>query len=101
MIDLEKARREETRWRILKGLDAGRPYGVSESILLNLLADINLPVTQVALRRELVYLRNRELLTIQGEDDGEWLAELTHYGVDVVEYTISCKPGIARPKRSR
>jgi hypothetical protein len=27
------------------------------------------------------------------------LAELTRYGVDIVEYTIACEPGIARPKK--
>ena len=101
MIDLEKARREEIRWRILKGLDAGRPYGVAESILLNLLTDINLAVSQNELRRELDYLEDRKLVTISGKEDGEWLPDMTRYGIDVVEYTVSCEPGIARPPKNR
>jgi hypothetical protein len=28
-----------------------------------------------------------------------WSAELTHHGVDIVEYTVDCFPGIARPPK--
>lgn len=98
-IDMERANREEIRWRILRALDAGRPFPVSETIILRTLQDIDLPVTPHALRRELDYLRDRKLLTILGEDEPTWRAELTRYGVDIVEYTIPCEAGIARPKK--
>lgn len=98
-IDINRANREEMRWRILRALDAGRPTPVSETIILRTLQDIELPVTPHALRRELDYLRDRKLITIRGEDEPTWLAELTRYGVDIVEYTIDCEPGIARPKK--
>ena len=100
-VDIEKARREEARWRILKGLDAGRPYPVSEAVLLRLLTDLAFPCTPLDLRRELDYLRDRKLVAVTGEADNDWRAELTRYGVDVVEYTIPCEPGIARPQHNR
>ena len=66
-IDIERAQREETRWRILRCLDAGRPGFVAETIIYRVLVDIHLPMTP--------------------------------NGVDVVEYTVDCDPGIARPKK--
>ena len=52
-IDLEKVRREEIRWRLLKALDAGRPHSVTEALLLAVLDDVHLTVTELELRREL------------------------------------------------
>jgi hypothetical protein len=98
-VDLEKAMREEARWRILKVLDAGRPRPVSETIILRTLQDIELQITPHQLRRELDYLRDRKLIDLQCDDCPTWAAELTRTGVDVVEYTIQCEPGIARPKK--
>jgi len=98
-IDLEKAQREEARWRILKGLDVGRPYPVGEGILLRLLADISLPISPAGLRRELGYLQGRDLVKLTQPPTGQWLAELTRIGIDLVEYTVDCDPGIARPAR--
>lgn len=40
-------------------------------------------------------------MALSGEADNDWAAELTRYGVDIVEYTIGCEPGIARPPRNR
>ncbi len=98
-IDFEKAQREEARWRILRGLDAGRPRPVSETILFRLLQDIQLPLTPQHLRRELDYLEDRGLVRLLGQNTPTWSAELTRHGVDVVEYTIECDPGIARPAK--
>ena len=100
-IDLEKARREEIRWRLLKALDAGRPHSVTEALLLAVLDDVHLTVTELELRRELDYLRDRGLVTIKGEADNDWQADLTRDGIDVVEYTVEVEPGIARPPKNR
>lgn len=97
--DLERAMREEARWRILRGLDAGRPYNVAETILLRLLSDISLPATAHSVRRELDYLEERGLIDVLDRDSSVWSARLTRSGVDVVEYTVSCEAGIARPPR--
>ena len=98
-VDLEKARREETRWRALRALDAGRPLPVSETVLYRALADASLPLTPAALRRELDYLRDKGLIDLAGEDGPVWAAELTGQGVDVVEYAVAAPAGIARPKK--
>jgi len=76
-MNLEQKQREEARWRILRVLDAGRPIGVSETIVWRVLADIKLAITLNALRRELTYLRDRGLLEIEGEDNETWHARLT------------------------
>lgn len=98
-VDLDKAHREQARWRVIKVLDAGRPEPVSEMIVLQVLHDATLPITPHGLRRELDYLEDRGLVTIKGRHGPVWSAELTHLGVDVVEYTVECLPGIARPKK--
>lgn len=99
-VDLQKAQRELARWRILVTVNAGRPLPVSEQLILTTLQDTQLPFTPSELRRELDYLEDRKLITILGRGMGPvWAVDLTHYGVDLVEYTVECFPGIARPKK--
>jgi hypothetical protein len=98
-IDMEKAQRETMRWRILATLQAGRPMPVNEDLVLIVLQDANFYVTPHAVRRELDYLEDRQLIAIMGRGGPTWSAELTRVGVDLVEYTIDCEPGIARPRK--
>ena len=98
-IDLEQRQREESRWRILRTLDAGRPIGVSETIIWRVLHDVKIPFSPMQVRRELTYLRDLGLLEIGGEDGETWYAKLTATGVDIVEYTAPAPTGIARPKK--
>ncbi len=98
-IDIEQKQREEARWRILRVVDAGRPIAVSEHIIWRVLADIKLPFSLHAVRRELAYLRDLALIEIEGEDTETWLARLTAEGVDVVEYNLDAPAGVARPRK--
>ncbi len=98
-LDLKKSMTEVVRWYLLVALDAGRPLPVNEDILVRALNDASLPVTHSDLRRELDYLRDRKLIEVTGEDSDRWEASLTALGVDVVEYTTDCRPGIARPPK--
>jgi hypothetical protein len=98
-IDLEQKQREEARWRILRILDAGRPIGVSETIIWRVLNDVKLGLSQMQVRRELTYLSDLNLVEIEGDHIETWSAKLMAQGVDVVEYTIPSPPGIARPKK--
>lgn len=98
-VDIEKHRREETRWRILKVLDAGRPWPVAEGLVMAALDDVELSITVSDLRKQIRYLRDKQLLQIHGEDQPTWLVNLTAEGTDVVEYTAVCPPGIRRPKK--
>jgi len=99
-IDVEKAKRETLRWLIMVTLDAARPIGTTEGIVLSAIQDVPLAVTQLEIRRELEYLEDRKLIEIEGKGmKPEWHAKLTHHGIDVVEYTVDCHPGICRPKK--
>jgi hypothetical protein len=98
-IDLERAQREQIRWRIMKVLDAGRPLPVSELVILQVLQDATLPISPNGLRRELDYLEDRKVAVLSGRNGPVWSAELTHHGVDIVEYTVDCFAGIARPPK--
>jgi len=97
--NFEQKRREMLRWRVLQVLNTGRPYPVSEELLMGTIAGDDMPLTPRELRVELDYLRDRALIEIRNEGTPHWSVVLTRYGVDLVEYTIECDPGIARPKK--
>lgn len=100
MMDLEKQKREQLRWLILEILNSARPVGANEGLILNVANEVQGGVTTLEMRRELDYLTDRELVTVTGKDHHHtWHAELTRHGVDVVEYTVACDPGIARPRK--
>lgn len=98
-MEIDQLRREDARWKILRVIDAGRPVGVNESIVGRVLSDLSLPMAQAELRRELDYLRDLGLIET-GQVDGEWFATTTAAGVAVLEYTVDCPVGIARPART-
>jgi len=97
-LDMEKVRREEMRWLILRALYAAQPVGTSEVIIRAAFEQIIPDATEMEIRRELDYLKERKLVTVE-KDRQVWFAKINRYGVDLVEYTVSCDPGIARPKR--
>jgi len=97
-VDMEKARRETNRWLILQCLNCARPIGASEALIITALSD-TVPITKLELQRELDYLESRELVEVTGKDGPCWHAKLVRAGIDVVEYTVLCEPGIARPKK--
>jgi hypothetical protein len=97
-IDMERARREEMRWLILSALRAAQPIGTSEVIVCNVISYIVFDVTEMDVRRELDYLAERNLITLE-KNRAVWFAKINHRGLDIVEYTVECHPGIARPKK--
>lgn len=99
MPDIEKARREHLRWLILSTLNAARPIGANEYLILSVVRDVIPDVTGRDLRRELDYLEERRLARITAKESPTWMADLTRDGIDVVEYTVECEPGIARPPK--
>lgn len=96
-VDIEKARREELRWILLRTLDVARPVGLNEAIIMSAVVDLIPDITLQEVRRELDYLESRELVEL--ERNRVWFAKLTRVGTDIVDYTIDCHPGIARPKQ--
>ncbi len=100
-IDYEKASRETLRWLIIATLNAARPLGAAEPLILSAIAGIPFRVTALELRRELGYLEERRLVSIDpaSKESPAWHSKLTRDGVDVAEYTVSCEAGIARPRK--
>lgn len=99
MIDMDKQRREQLRWVLLLALNHARPYGAAEIVLLGTAQGVYHDATALEIRRELAYLEDRKLVEIERAPHGPWRSELTRFGVDVVEYTVECLPGIARPPK--
>lgn len=98
-MDMEKARRESIRWHVLVAVHSGAPHPVAESLILSAIQSIPIECTALELRRQLDYLADRKLLDLKRHEGAPWSAELTRHGVDVVEYTVECDAGIARPKK--
>ncbi len=86
------------RWLILRALYSAQPVGTSEVIVRVAIGPVIPDVTENEIRRELDYLKERKLVSVE-EDRPIWLAKINRYGIDVVEYTVPCDPGIARPKK--
>lgn len=98
-MDMEKTRRETIRWYVLVAVNSGRPERVAETLILSAIQSIPVQCTALELRREFDYLEHRGLVGVKRLEGAPWLVELLRYGVDVVEYTVECDPGIARPKK--
>lgn len=98
-IDVARARREYLRWLVMLTLNNARPESIHEGLILSV-AQSEIPdATALELRRELDYLEARALLSLARKPSGIWWADLTHLGMDVVEYSVDCPPGISRPTR--
>jgi hypothetical protein len=99
MTDLVKARRENMRWLLLNTLNNARPLGAMDVLILTVVQAIYSDATANELHAQLAYLENKELVDITRKPDGHWHAILNSNGIDVVEYTIDCPAGIARPTK--
>lgn len=93
----ERARRETTRWLLLMTLNIARPGEAQTGMLRSVLVAVFSDITDLEIRRELDYLQGRELLSTRTDPLGTHYAKLERDGIDVVEYTVDCEPGIARP----
>ena len=98
-VDMEKVRRETMRWLVLLALYHAKPYGTYEEVLLATVQAIYPDGTSLEVRRVLDYLEDRGLVDLRKEPAGRWFADLTRLGTDIVEYTVECDPGIARPAK--
>lgn len=99
MVDPHKIRRETMRWNILLTLYNARPVGAYEELVLATMHGMFLDASALEVRRELDYLADRELARLVKEPGGRWFADLKRHGVDMVEYTVDCDPGIGRPAK--
>lgn len=98
-LDVEKNRRETLRWLIVLTLNAARPLGAGEVLIISAVCEAIPDVTPRELRNEMNYLAERQLIHLVHENRPQWFATLTRVGIDIAEYTIPCEPGIARPAK--
>lgn len=93
-----RTRREQIRWFLLQTLNVARPTGCYTEMLTGVMHATYPDATHQEVRRELDYLEERRLVKVARDPMDRWCAELTRLGVDLVEYTVDCDPGIARPR---
>ena len=98
-MDMEKIRRETLRWQILLTLKNASPIGCFESIILSVVRAEYSDASRNEIRQHLEYLKVRSLIKIDKQPDGRWHCELDRFGYDLVDYTVDCEPGIARPEK--
>lgn len=98
-VDLLKVRRESMRWYLLNALDKARPLGALDVLLLDVVRSIYVDVTVNELHQQLDYLQGHGLIDIVKNPNGHWHSRLNYNGIDVVEYTVDCPKGIARPAK--
>jgi hypothetical protein len=99
-MQMARVRREQIRWFLLQALNVARPAGAPTQLLRSVIQATYADATEQEVRRELDYLNDRSLVGIAKDPLDQWHCELTRLGVDVVEYTVDCQPGIARPKHT-
>ena len=96
---IAKQRREGMRWNIINTLNKARPHTTSETFLLDIMNAIYPQTTATELRQQLDYLADRKMVELNKAPHGLWFADLTSWGVDIAEYTVECRAGIARPEK--
>ncbi|MGE0333215.1 MAG: hypothetical protein AB7P37_21250 [Ramlibacter sp.] len=82
---------------MLTAIYQSRPYGIYTEALLPVIQAVYTDATHLEIRQELDYLEERELVKIKRDGMDRWMVDLSRTGMDCVEYTIDCQPGISRP----
>ena len=98
-FDFARHRRETIRWIMLLALNNSRPIRAAEKLLLDVVADSFTDTSQQEIRRELMFIEGMNLVDVTRHPSGKWFAELTAQGVNVIEYSVECPIGIARPEK--
>ncbi len=93
----QRARREFMRWVLLLTANLNRPAESTLRMLLGVVQAEYPDATDLEVRRELDYLEERHLLSIRTDPLGQIRVKLERSGIDIVERTVDCDPGIARP----
>lgn len=95
--DLDFARTRMARYRILKILDAGRPYPVGEGLIGQVLVDCDLQPSPDRIRRAMQYLADKGFIELDTVSQPHWQGRLLPAGVDFLENPRATDPGIAKP----
>ena len=93
MPDMAKIRREGMRWNLINTLNKFRPYTTPEQRIYEVMQAIYPDTTAMEVRRELDYLADRKLLTLDKQPSGTWYADLTTQLPTVSNGMITVPPG--------
>ena len=85
------------RWDILRTCRMGGHVGATENMIREVVRSEWIGVTQNAIRDELHYLEDRDLVKIKKSDIYAWRITLTRTGYDIADYQVPCEEGIHRP----
>lgn len=96
-IEMARIRSGALRWLILTTAEYFRPQGVYTEQVLDVIQTTYPDCTHHELRREIDYLEERELVSVAKDPLDKWFVSLKRYGIEVVQYTCPCDPGISRP----
>lgn len=98
-INIQKPRREGMRWYLIVAMHRAEPLGCGDVMLKSIMDEIYGNTTPTELHQQLSYLEKRKLVTVDKKPDGHWHSRLTALGIDIAEYTVECREGIARPEK--
>lgn len=88
------------RWYLLQAAAMGGHIGATEAMAQKVMVEVTPgSASQKNIRDELDYLAKRDLIAIETSEITPWRYKLTRHGQDLVDYTIDCEAGIARPPK--
>ena len=96
---IEQARKEGARWIILQTTGLGADLGVTEDMILPVLQSSWVGLARGFMRGQIDYLESRGLISTERPALKPWRVRLSRHGHDLVDYTVDCEPGIARPEK--
>lgn len=99
IIDNHKIRRETMRWNILLTLNNARPIGAYAELILAAQQAVFPDATLKEIVIELDFLFRCECIELNKQPSGRFHADLSCAGINIVEFTIDCPVGIARPPK--
>ena len=92
---------ESARWYALVSVRVAGYLGASEQWVRDGIRQIfPASTTDDWVREILDYLERRNLVIVERRVGRPWWIRLDRYGYDVVDYSVECDPGIARPPRT-
>ncbi len=89
------------RWTIMRTIMVGGHLGATDRMCKEVAAAEFMGVTRQLVRNEIKYLEDRGLTDVTRSEVSAWRMTLNRHGRDIVDYTVPCLPGIARPERAQ
>lgn len=94
---VDSSRTQTVRYLLLMTLNVARPGECQAYMLRSVLTTVYPDATEHEVMRELDYLHSRQLITVRSTPLNQTFAKIVRHGIDVLERTIECDPGILLP----